>query len=114
MVAGLKWDGEGEGAALPELALDPDPAAVGLGDHLAEGQAKAGRHRPARRAALYLAELLEDPPEGVARDPFAVVFHAEENRVLPGGVPAAVPCVNALAARGDADRAAAGRELDRV
>src|SRR4051795_12358461 len=62
---GLEGDAEGEGAAAAHLAVHPDAAAVGLDGQLAERQAEAGGHPPLVLAHVELAELLEDPVEGV-------------------------------------------------
>src|SRR5262249_54174934 len=70
----LSGEREHEGAAFPELALDPDPATMELDEPLREGEAEAG---PLSQLAprIGLLELLEDPdlvsagaPGACARD----------------------------------------------
>jgi len=51
---------KGKGAALTKLALDPDPAAVGLDEPLGDGESEACAAVCASGGAVYLAEFLKD------------------------------------------------------
>jgi hypothetical protein len=59
--SGLDGQGEREGRALAGRGLDPDATAVHLDDAPGDGQAETGAPLRARRRAVDLLELLEDP-----------------------------------------------------
>src|SRR5688572_21976569 len=71
-----------ERAALPDRALDPDPAAVELHELLRNGEPDAGAARPSRIAAAHLIEAREDllPLALLNADP--AIAHREEH-LLP-------------------------------
>src|SRR5579862_9131324 len=91
---------EDEPAPLPELALDPDPAAVELDETLREREPET-RAFALPDADFRLLELLEDPPLVLAGDPGTGVGDRDEHLL-----------VDAL--RCDDDAAALRSELDRV
>src|SRR5262245_20468777 len=62
-----------ERAALADLALDPDAAAVPLDDRLADRQPETAAAHLLLQLALDPVELLEDPPELLLRDADALV-----------------------------------------
>ena len=63
----LRRQGEDERAAVSELAVDPDAAAVQLDEPLREREAEAGS-LALRQPGLGLLELLEDPLEVLGGD----------------------------------------------
>ncbi len=85
---------------MPELALDPDPAAVKLDQPLRDSEAET-RAFALLCADAGLLELLEDPTLVFECDSRPGVGHGHEHLVV-------------LARSCDHDAAAGGRELDRI
>ena len=105
---------EGEGAALPVDAGEPDLAAEQHGQLAADGQAQAGAAVFARGAGVGLLEGLEDEPLLLRRDADAGVLDGEGDDLL--GL-AEHRVIGAPALRGETDAhldVAVGGELDGV
>jgi len=66
-----------KGAALPQLAVDPDATAMRLDYHLTEGEPKTSRLLSGGLMHGDLPELLEDAIKRFTGDPRARVGHAE-------------------------------------
>src|SRR6266498_2206295 len=94
--------GEPEGAALAELRVHADGAAVQLDEALGEREAQARPFVPAARARVELHELLKQPGLVGRGNPDTGVAH---------GAPHAT---RVLETRAQRDAAAVGRELDSV
>ena len=62
------WQGERDARAAAEGAVDLDPAAVGLGDRAADGQAEAGPIRLRAPRGIDAIEAVEDVGQVLGRD----------------------------------------------
>lgn len=90
-------------APLAHFAFHPNPPAVQVYNHFAEGQTQAGGLAARGAADFRLAELFKYPREGFAWDAAPGVPNREWHSSLAG-----------RAVRGQSDLAALGRELDGV
>ena len=80
-VAGVRQrNGDAEGRAVAGAAVERDRAAHALDDPLGNGEAEAGAAELARRAAVALLELEEDPRLILCGDADAGVAHREGRR----------------------------------
>src|SRR5215813_3859911 len=70
---------EREAAAMADLAVEPDPTAVGLHDVANDGETEAGR--PGVPTVRELREALEDALALRGRDAGAVVGHREKHGI---------------------------------
>src|SRR5262245_32721476 len=74
---------EREAAPMADLAVEPDPTAVGLDDVADDGEAEAGRS--CVPSVGELREALEDPLALSGRDAGPIVGHRDEHGIDLGG-----------------------------
>ena len=75
---------EGEGAALSQLAVDGDIAAVGLGDMFDDGQPQAGAAELAAARLVHPVEPFEQTGEMLFGDAHALVLEADLDFIVHG------------------------------
>ena len=102
----LEHQGEVEGAAAIELAVEPDAPAHPLDQPATDGETKPGPAESARRRGVRLSEGVEDEPALVGRDPDARVLHGHAQGYVLGGHGLGVDANGDFALLGELDRVA--------